>query len=553
MLDFTKMTEKEALDLYDYFDIQERDKFPMELAKYMHEEGFKTLYNELNEAGQKKIEDLVKEGNQLTIIPIQEGNNIRLLIGFNILQHYSVDEYYISPSDLNLFNEQVFDNKYPEINDLSYEQDIQVRKHQMIYETRVELEQMLFYEHLVEHFTVDDLKDICRTYAIKGFSQKNKKQLAEMIHKRIMTDNEFLYNILVELDSKNDNYKDTMIGQMRNSLQDVVNPYPLEEIIFYHHPFMNILVIPFDLYERIIQFEDEWFETMADEFFDEMDEDDEDEMTDEDYFIENQALIKSLKADPEMANSKKGQELLQMFDALNNGDEEALKQLLESDDSLFEDEPSMEDDIAHYFCHLAVWFYGIVSTQHLAKLWKKYFNDKMSAKEIELECRRVLDNRYIIKNHYVIHPLYRNNVGEEMLEISNLVKDYYVPESLDAMYDEIVYESDAEENPHVKNLKNTLKRYYKGSAVLDTDDLLQEMVAMLKLIPDEKSIDYMVKDITENPELKFKNGASQAFIKALQQVSPHVHVWLFKGHTRRELEEAAKHKSNVIQFDKFRK
>ncbi|MDK7283661.1 hypothetical protein [Staphylococcus pettenkoferi] len=65
----------------------------------------------------------------------------------------------------------------------------------MIYETRFELEQMLFYEHLVEHFTVDDLKDICRTYAIKGFSQKNKKQLAEMIHKRIMTDNEFLYNI----------------------------------------------------------------------------------------------------------------------------------------------------------------------------------------------------------------------------------------------------------------------------------------------------------------------------------------------------------------------
>ncbi|MCY1601118.1 hypothetical protein NW110_07500 [Staphylococcus pettenkoferi] len=55
MLDFTKMTEKEAFDLYDYFDIQERDNFPMELAKYMHEEGFKTLYNELNEAGQKKL------------------------------------------------------------------------------------------------------------------------------------------------------------------------------------------------------------------------------------------------------------------------------------------------------------------------------------------------------------------------------------------------------------------------------------------------------------------------------------------------------------------
>ena len=52
MLDFTNMTEKEALDLYDYFDIQEKDNFPMELAKYMHEEGFKTLYNELNEAGQ---------------------------------------------------------------------------------------------------------------------------------------------------------------------------------------------------------------------------------------------------------------------------------------------------------------------------------------------------------------------------------------------------------------------------------------------------------------------------------------------------------------------
>ena len=63
-----------------------------------------------------------------------------------------------------------------------------------------------------------------------------------MIHKRIMTDNEFLYNILVELDPKNDNYKDTMIGQMRNSLQDVVNPYPLEEIIFYHHPFMLSLI-----------------------------------------------------------------------------------------------------------------------------------------------------------------------------------------------------------------------------------------------------------------------------------------------------------------------
>lgn len=34
----------------------------MELANYMYEEGFKTLYNDLNKEGQKQIEDLIKAG-----------------------------------------------------------------------------------------------------------------------------------------------------------------------------------------------------------------------------------------------------------------------------------------------------------------------------------------------------------------------------------------------------------------------------------------------------------------------------------------------------------
>ncbi|MCY1575869.1 hypothetical protein NW127_04175 [Staphylococcus pettenkoferi] len=564
MFEFLKMSKKEALDLYDYFNIQDRDNFPMELANYMYEEGFKTLYNDLNKEGQKQIEDLIKAGKPLTILPFQETNNLRLLIGFNILQYYTVDEYFISPSDLNLFNQQVFDNKYPEIDDLSDEQSTLVRKQQLIYHTRVEHEQMTLYEHLTEHFTVDELKDFCRTYDIKGFSQKNKKQLAELIQKHIMTDDDLLNTLLAGLTKKNKDYMEIMIGQMRNSLQDIVDPYPLEEIIFYHHPFMNVLVIPQNLYDRMIQLENEWLDAAAEDFFDDDDEMDEEELEllDQNMLEENKRLLDELKADPEIANSKEGQEVLEMLEALKNDDEETIKRLLFSDETdvpeelretLLNDEPSMIDNQAHYFCHLTVWFYGIVSTQHLAKLWKKYFNENMSAKQVELECRKELDNRYVIKNNYVIHPLYHNTVGDEMISISELVKDYYVPESLDAMFDMIDYEADPERNPHVKNLQRTLQRYFKGSTMLDTDDLLSEMVAMLKLMPDEKSIDYMVKDITGNPDLKFKKGAPQAFIKVLKQVSPYVHTWLFKGYSRQQLEEKAKHKSNVIQFDEFRK
>ncbi len=123
-------------------------------------------------------------------------------LAFPILTHFGYLPYNQEGKEtrvplelINLYIKVELNDAYPLIEDDSHEVEVEAFKHQLLEELmrreddwmKKELDKQIrhfkkdtLYDCLID-YTNDDLKDICRFYKIRGFSSKNKSQLAMLI------------------------------------------------------------------------------------------------------------------------------------------------------------------------------------------------------------------------------------------------------------------------------------------------------------------------------------------------------------------------------------
>ncbi|GEP85719.1 Uncharacterised protein [Staphylococcus piscifermentans] len=142
---------------------------------------YRYFAKEISTKEKKTIENLIKDTYYLAHIGEDEAKNLKYLSMTNYLLPIEKEVYYVDNEFLNNYNHYVLKDKYPELPAVSLEVKNTVSGDYLIEKERREEDNITFKDFLDFHYSVDELKNICRTHKIKGFSKGPKSHIIQLI------------------------------------------------------------------------------------------------------------------------------------------------------------------------------------------------------------------------------------------------------------------------------------------------------------------------------------------------------------------------------------
>lgn len=182
--------------------------------------------------------------------------------------------------------------------------------------------------------------------------------------------------------------------------------------------------------------------------------------------------------------------------------------------------------------------YGIVKVSWAVTLFNKYYEPKVSEKELlelvkkdmRLACQSKVMEEYIVEE--TIYALEKDNFKEFLA--ATIDKDYFTPskELLEKVYDETYYEP----SPQIEKLKSYLRtRYLKDEETIEEAVMAVTMISRVDCDKTGKTMELVLEELV-NIGVEFKDLAD--INEMIKYITPVVNVtrkWVNKGYTMNEL------------------
>ncbi|HDP2763521.1 TPA: hypothetical protein P6J92_000001 [Staphylococcus aureus] len=497
-------------------------------------ESIHKIYHDMDKTEQKFIETLISNGNPVTIINKRDVNILKLTNHLGFVYQINEDEFFVNNLFLKYINSEVLDSAYGESEALDTidhmhlnDEAFRVRQHTRLNDVTL--------EHALMLKTNDELKTICRQYGIKGFSNKNKQNLVELIMTAFFNNNHiieqvftnatlFEFDILSSILESDDNYRLNNELTKFEKLQLINFDNFLTSHFYYYYDFeYDCLILPNDVRKHIENFVNQVgngdFEKVVNQFVDE------------------QTIEKSL------AEFENALELSFMEDEVD------LDMLLEDDD--FEDfgttDSLRSDAITQLISEIkkglidkkdilplriilgSVNLYGILSTNHLLYLLQRFYDATFSKEELQYSLDTLAGTElYYVEDDFVFHPVLFDVVESEASGIDISDEGYYVPASVEELiyYDRHHYlKSDSE----IKAFTSYLRKQINMKNDIEKEKYVNEIIMLLRTIPTSKLIQPIMQLFIDNAILN--NVSSDALlIEKATHARNHLRLWSLQGH-----------------------
>lgn len=497
-------------------------------------ENIHKFYHDMDKTEQKFIETLISNGNPVTIINKRDVNILKLTNHLGFVYQINEDEFFVNNLFLSYINSEVLDSTYGEFESLDTinhmnlnEEVLRVRQHTRLNDVTL--------EHALLLKTNDELKTICRQYGIKGFSNKNKQNLVELIMTAFFNNNHiieqvfsnttlFEFDILSSILESDANYRLNNELIEFEKLQLINFDNFLTSHFYYYYDFeYDCLILPNDVRKHIENFVNQVgngdFEKAVNQFVDEQ-------------TIENS-----------LAEFENALELSFMEDEVD------LDMLLEHDD--FEDfgttDSLRSDAITQLISKIkkglidkkdilplriilgSVNLYGILSTNHLLYLTQRFYDATFSKEELQYSLDTLAGTElYYIEDDFVFHPVLFDVVESEASGIDISDEGYYVPASVEELiyYDRHHY---LKSDQAIKEFTSYLRKQINMKNDIEKEKYVNEIIMLLRTIPTSKLVQPIMQLFIDNAILNnVQNDA--LLIEKATHARNHLRLWSLQGH-----------------------
>ncbi|CDR64733.1 TPA: hypothetical protein RRM88_001271 [Staphylococcus argenteus] len=518
----------------EYFNLSsQKEGFEVTIHAFRPENIHK-IYHDMDNSEQRFIETLISKGDPVTIVNSHDVNILKLTNHLGFVYQLNEDEFFVNNFFLRYINSEVLDNAYGEfesldtINHMNLNEEVfRVRQHTRLND--VTLEQALLLK------TNNELKSICRQYGIKGFSNKNKQHLVELIMAAFFNNNHiieqvfssatlFEFDILSSILESDANYRLNNELIEFEKLQLINFDNFLTSHFYYYYDFeYDCLILPNDVRKHI--------ET----FVNQVGNGDIKKAVNQ--FVNEQTIENSLS---EFENALK----LSMMD-----DEVDLDMLIENDD--FEDfgttDSLRNDAITQLISEIkkglidkkdilplriilgSVNLYGILSTNHLLYLLQRFYDATFSKEELQYSLDTLAGTElYYIEDDFVFHPVLFDVVESEASGIDISEEGYYVPASVEELiyYDRHHY---LKSDKAIKEFTSYLRKQINMANDIEKEKYVNEIIMLLRTIPTPELIQPIMQLFIDNAILNnVQNDA--LLIEKATLARNHLRLWSLQGH-----------------------
>ncbi|CDR59860.1 hypothetical protein [Staphylococcus argenteus] len=518
----------------EYFNLSsQKEGFEVTIHAFRPENIHK-IYHDMDNSEQRFIETLISKGNPVTIVNSHDVNTLKLTNHLGFVYQLNEDEFFVNNFFLRYINSEVLDNAYGEfesldtINHMNLNEEVfRVRQHTRLND--VTLEQALLLK------TNNELKSICRQYGIKGFSNKNKQHLVELIMSAFFNNNHiieqvfsnatlFEFDILSSILESDANYRLNNELIEFEKLQLINFDNFLTSHFYYYYDFeYDCLILPNDVRKHI------------ENFVNQVGNGDIKKAVNQ--FVNEQTIENSLS---EFENALK----LSMMD-----DEVDLDMLIEDDDfEEFGTTDSLRNDaITQLISEIkkglidkkdilplriilgSVNLYGILSTNHLLYLLQRFYDATFSKEELQYSLDTLAGTElYYIEDDFVFHPVLFDVVEFEASDIDISDEGYYVPASVEELiyYDRHQY---LKSDKAIKEFTSYLRKQINMANDIEKEKYVNEIIMLLRTIPTPELIQPIMQLFIDNDILNnIQNDA--LFIDKATHARNHLRLWSLQGH-----------------------
>ncbi|BCN87417.1 hypothetical protein TMSFP069_03350 [Staphylococcus argenteus] len=518
----------------EYFNLSsQKEGFEVTIHAFRPENIHK-IYHDMDNSEQRFIETLISKGNPVTIVNSHDVNTLKLTNHLGFVYQLNEDEFFVNNFFLRYINSEVLDNAYGEfesldtINHMNLNEEVfRVRQHTRLND--VTLEQALLLK------TNNELKSICRQYGIKGFSNKNKQHLVELIMSAFFNNNHiieqvfsnatlFEFDILSSILESDANYRLNNELIEFEKLQLINFDNFLTSHFYYYYDFeYDCLILPNDVRKHI------------ENFVNQVGNGDIKKAVNQ--FVNEQTIENSLS---EFENALK----LSMMD-----DEVDLDMLIEDDDfEEFGTTDSLRNDaITQLISEIkkglidkkdilplriilgSVNLYGILSTNHLLYLLQRFYDATFSKEELQYSLDTLAGTElYYIEDDFVFHPVLFDVVEFEASDIDISDEGYYVPASVEELiyYDRHQY---LKSGKAIKEFTSYLRKQINMANDIEKEKYVNEIIMLLRTIPTPELIQPIMQLFIDNDILNnIQNDA--LFIDKATHARNHLRLWSLQGH-----------------------
>ncbi|API78433.1 hypothetical protein [Staphylococcus argenteus] len=518
----------------EYFNLSsQKEGFEVTIHAFRPENIHK-IYHDMDNSEQRFIETLISKGNPVTIVNSRDVNILKLTNHLGFVYQLNEDEFFVNNFFLRYINSEVLDNAHGEFESLDTinhmnlnEKVFRVRQHTRLND--VTLEQALLLK------TNNELKSICRQYGIKGFSNKNKQHLVELIMSAFFNNNHiieqvfsnatlFEFDILSSILENDANYRLNNELIEFEKLQLINFDNFLTSHFYYYYDFeYDCLILPNDVRKHI------------ENFVNQVGNGDIKKAVNQ--FVNEQTIENSLS---EFENALK----LSMMD-----DEVDLDMLIKDDD--FEDfgttDSLRNDAITQLISEIkkglidkkdilplriilgSVNLYGILSTNHLLYLLQRFYDATFSKEELQYSLDTLAGTElYYIEGDFVFHPVLFDVVESEASGIDISDEGYYVPASVEELiyYDRHHY---LKSDKAIKEFTSYLRKQINMANDIEKEKYVNEIIMLLRTIPTPELIQPIMQLFIDNAILNnVQNDA--LLIEKATLARNHLRLWSLQGH-----------------------
>lgn len=519
----------------EYFNLP-NDKEGFEITMHaLRPENLHKIYHDMDQAEQRFVEKIISKGNPITIINSHEVNILKLTNHLGFVIQINEDAFFVNNLFLRYINSEVLDSAYGEFEALDTidhmhlnDEVFRVRQHTRLND--VTLEQALLLK------TNDELKSICRQYGIKGFSNKNKHNLVELIMTAFFNNNHiigqvfsnaslFEFSILASILEGDDNYR---LNNELITFENIhlMNPdtFLITHFYYYYDFEYDCLILPNEVRKHIENYVNQIGDGDIKKAINE--------------FVDEQTIKHSL------ADFENAIELSMM-------DEEPHFDILYDEDDDFEDfgttDSSRNDTITQLISEIkkglidkkdilplriilgAVNLYGILSTNHLLYLTQRFYDATFSMEDLQFSLDTLAGTElYYIEDDFVFHPVLFDVDETEASGIDISDEDYYVPASVEELiyYDRHHY---LKSDQAIKEFTSYLRKQINMKNDIEKEKYVNEIIMLLRTIPTSKLIQPIMQLFIDNAILNnVQNDA--LLIKKATHARNHLRLWSLQGH-----------------------
>lgn len=552
MLDVTnRITSEQFSNLKQFLNLPQDYDELQAILQFYHDENILKLYNSMDQTEKNYISTFLKNNDSLILINKKKLKKLPILYKYGAITFINEDTFDVNNIILDAINRVALNEKYPELWQKTYREQLYIEKLHIQYKAINKFKDISLKEEL-DQYNIDSLKSICRHHNIKGFSNKRKALIIDLIVKKVFQD---FTIIKEELSSMTPKIFDIFIDTYKSG-KNVNTDYDLEELnshlgIEFHIFAEGLFILRFDTYDGVIIIPKDVMEHFS-------------------KYVDSIGGIENVIADLHALNNNEDFFENEILDLLNddkdlpsflgieeeNINEDALKDLFseKSINSIFTNtlnnlmrEELVEDKITKIkkenksskeitlfrFYVAATNLYGVVSLQFISKLLKQLLNTSKTKNEIKLHIQSLdIKDFTVIKQGYLVHPLIAPYI--DPTESESLPFDYYIPSSLKELLYYDIHEY-YKETKVIKNFKKFLKQFLTTKDNEEINSHINLLLHELRSSPDPDQALMSIETMIDGEILRpIPEGQ---LITQFQKIWNELRLWAAKGHTVLEIDK----------------